>query len=183
LVPRIHDAWLEHVPSATGDAATALACGKLLGLDEDQLPNALSLAIVPSIPMPSRGPAPLQFEGVRHGGGRQQFRFLGFDRARRNDGVVVDPKEHPEAIVADFSQSDQLLALARADSKSDSPVEMTGYTHAGFQRFLERLPPHLPLSPADQQRYCRKPHIVHRNTHLNRKARTLLLHQASIASG
>ncbi len=32
-------------------AATALACGKLLGLNEDQLANALSLAIVPSIPM------------------------------------------------------------------------------------------------------------------------------------
>lgn len=32
-------------------AATALACGKLLGLDEDQLANALSLAIVPSVPM------------------------------------------------------------------------------------------------------------------------------------
>jgi 2-methylcitrate dehydratase len=32
-------------------AATALACGKLLGLNEDQLANALSLAIVPSVPM------------------------------------------------------------------------------------------------------------------------------------
>jgi 2-methylcitrate dehydratase len=32
-------------------AGTALACGKLLGLNEDQLANALSLAIVPSIPM------------------------------------------------------------------------------------------------------------------------------------
>jgi 2-methylcitrate dehydratase len=32
-------------------AATALACGKLLGLNEDQLANALSLSIVPSVPM------------------------------------------------------------------------------------------------------------------------------------
>jgi 2-methylcitrate dehydratase len=32
-------------------AATALACGKLLGLNEDQLANALSLAIVPSVPL------------------------------------------------------------------------------------------------------------------------------------
>src|SRR5262249_34686654 len=32
-------------------AGTALACGKLLGLNEDQLANALSLAIVPNIPM------------------------------------------------------------------------------------------------------------------------------------
>jgi 2-methylcitrate dehydratase len=32
-------------------AATALACGRLLGLDEDQLANALSLSIVPSVPM------------------------------------------------------------------------------------------------------------------------------------
>src|SRR3984957_1560698 len=32
-------------------AATALACGKLLGLNDDQLANALSLAIVPSIPL------------------------------------------------------------------------------------------------------------------------------------
>ncbi len=31
--------------------ATALACGKLLGLDEDRLANALSLAMVPSVPM------------------------------------------------------------------------------------------------------------------------------------
>jgi 2-methylcitrate dehydratase len=32
-------------------AATALACGKLLGLNEDQLANALSLSIVPNVPM------------------------------------------------------------------------------------------------------------------------------------
>jgi 2-methylcitrate dehydratase len=32
-------------------AATALACGKLLDLNEDQLANALSLAIVPSVPL------------------------------------------------------------------------------------------------------------------------------------
>lgn len=32
-------------------AATALACGKLLRLDEDQLANALSLAIVPNVPL------------------------------------------------------------------------------------------------------------------------------------
>jgi 2-methylcitrate dehydratase len=32
-------------------AATALACGKLLGLNEDQLANALSLSIVPSVPL------------------------------------------------------------------------------------------------------------------------------------
>jgi len=32
-------------------AATALACGKLLGLHEDQLANALSLTIVPSVPL------------------------------------------------------------------------------------------------------------------------------------
>jgi 2-methylcitrate dehydratase PrpD len=32
-------------------AATALACGKLLGLNEDQLANALSLSIGPSVPM------------------------------------------------------------------------------------------------------------------------------------
>jgi predicted CXXCH cytochrome family protein len=43
----------------------------------------------------------------------------------RMANVVVDPKQHPEVIVADFSQSDQLLALARADSKSDSPVTFT----------------------------------------------------------
>jgi 2-methylcitrate dehydratase len=32
-------------------AATSLACGKLLGLNEDQLANALSLSIVPSVPL------------------------------------------------------------------------------------------------------------------------------------
>jgi 2-methylcitrate dehydratase len=32
-------------------AATSLACGRLLGLNEDQLANALSLSIVPSVPM------------------------------------------------------------------------------------------------------------------------------------
>ena len=32
-------------------AGTALACGRLLGLNEDQLANALSLSIVPSVPM------------------------------------------------------------------------------------------------------------------------------------
>jgi predicted CXXCH cytochrome family protein len=43
----------------------------------------------------------------------------------RMANVVVDPKQHPEVIIADFSQSDQLLALARADSKSDSPATFT----------------------------------------------------------
>jgi predicted CXXCH cytochrome family protein len=40
----------------------------------------------------------------------------------RMANVVVDPKQHPEAIVADFSKADSLLTLARDDFKPGAPA-------------------------------------------------------------
>jgi predicted CXXCH cytochrome family protein len=43
----------------------------------------------------------------------------------RMANVVMDPKQHPEAIIADLSKPDRLLTSTREDSKSDSPVTFT----------------------------------------------------------
>jgi predicted CXXCH cytochrome family protein len=40
----------------------------------------------------------------------------------RMANVVVDPKQHPEAIIADFSKTDDLLTLARDGAKPDAPA-------------------------------------------------------------
>ncbi len=43
----------------------------------------------------------------------------------RMANVVVDPKQHPEEIVADFSKPDPLLTPARDESKPDAPAPLT----------------------------------------------------------